>query len=196
MREGERACDQLLVATPAAARYYPRDLIQLAGMNSYHVVFDLAAAGYRAWWFSAWGLLFIAFGIFALRNPKFMPVRGKPRFRKVFLIFWTCFACAWTLGSFYSTFSEYRRLQSAYDRHDYQVVEGRVEDFHPLPWALHGVESFSVKGVTFKYATGLVTAGFNHDSGHGGPIREGLQVRVWYVGNAIIHLEVEENERP
>ena len=171
-------------------------------MTTYDVVFDLADAGYRTWWFSMPGLVFVAFGVILLRRPSLLPIKNKPRLRKVFLWCWIGFASLWTLGSFYSTFSEYRRLRNAYDQHAYQVVEGRVEDFHPLPWALHGLERFSVEGVTFEYADALVTAGFNNTSGHGGPIREGLQVLVWYVGNetpgcvgnTIIHLELAEVE--
>jgi hypothetical protein len=172
------------------------------GETTYNVVFDLADAGYRTWSFAAFGLVFVVFGILMLRDPNLLGTKNKPRFRKVFVGCWIGFASLWTLGSFYSTFSEYRRLRNAYDRHTYQVVEGRVEDFHPLPRALHGLERFSVEGVTFEYANSLVTAGFNNTSGHGGPIREGLQVLVWYVGNqtpgcvanTIIHLEVAQAE--
>jgi hypothetical protein len=54
------------------------------------------------------------------------------------------------------------------------------------------MESFCVSGVCFRYSDYVVTAGFNQTSSHGGPIRDGLPVRVTYIGNTIVKLEVVE----
>jgi len=74
-----------------------------------------------------------------------------------------------------------------------RVVEGVVENFHPMPYAGHDTERFSVAGHRFEYSDYLKTSGFNQTSSHGGPIREGLPVRITYVPgqrNVIIKLEV------
>jgi hypothetical protein len=52
------------------------------------------------------------------------------------------------------------------------------------------MEHFTVCGVPFSYSDYVVTAGFNHASSHGGPMREGLWVRIAYSGNDIGRLEV------
>jgi hypothetical protein len=100
------------------------------------------------------------------------------------------FACLWSGVMFSSTFGEYVRVRSAYRRSQFKVVEGRVADFRPMPYEGHQDECFSVQSQTFCYSDYEVTAGFNNSASHGGPIRDGLPVRVSYVGNTIVRLEV------
>lgn len=61
------------------------------------------------------------------------------------------------------------------------VVEGSVESFHPMPSGGHDTERFDVAGVHFEYSHWSVSQGFNQDVTVGGPIREGLYVRIHYV---------------
>jgi hypothetical protein len=70
------------------------------------------------------------------------------------------------------------------------VVEGRVRDFVPMPWSGHAHECFRVAETTFCYSDFEVTPGFNNARSHGGPIREGLQVRIHHVDSVIARLEV------
>jgi|SRR6266850_432233 len=76
------------------------------------------------------------------------------------------------------------------------VVEGTVENFHPMPYTGHDEETFDVKGVHFAYSDYGVTQGFNNTSSHGGPVRAGLYVRIHYayVGSSrdatIMRLEI------
>jgi hypothetical protein len=62
-----------------------------------------------------------------------------------------------------------------------RVVEGRVENFHPMPSGGHDTERFDVGDVHFEYSHWSVSQGFNQDVTVGGPIREGLYVRIRYV---------------
>ena len=73
------------------------------------------------------------------------------------------------------------------------MVEGVVKNFRPMPYEGHQDECFSVQAQTFCYSDYVVTVGFNNSASHGGPIREGLRVRVSYIGNTIIRLEVATN---
>ena len=78
------------------------------------------------------------------------------------------------------------------------VVEGAVEHFHPMPYTGHDLERFDVAGVHFEYSEYDLeeTQGFNHTSSHGGPIHEGLYVRIHYVEwrgrPTIVRLEVRD----
>ena len=66
------------------------------------------------------------------------------------------------------------------------MVEGWVENFVSIP---HKTERFSVCGASFSYSNYGVTAGFNNTNSYGGPIREGMWVRIAHVGNRIARLE-------
>ena len=76
------------------------------------------------------------------------------------------------------------------------VVEGPVEHFHPMPSGGHDSERFEVAGVHFEYSHWSVSQGFNQDVTVGGPIQEGLYVRIHYVRLAgesfgtIVRLEI------
>ena len=75
-----------------------------------------------------------------------------------------------------------------------RVVEGKVENFHPMPKSGHDAERFTVQGRSFAYSDYSVTGGFNNTSSHGGPIKNELPVRITYidgnVGRVIVKLEV------
>jgi len=82
----------------------------------------------------------------------------------------------------------------------FELSKGRVfcgrgssQNFRPMPYEGHQDECFSVQAQTFCYSDYVVTVGFNNSASHGGPIREGLRVRVSYIGNTIIRLEVATN---
>ena len=78
------------------------------------------------------------------------------------------------------------------------VVEGPIEHFHPMPASGHDSERFDVAGVHFEYSHWSVSQGFNQDVTVGGPIRNGLQVRIHYVrfgtppDHVIVRLEVRQ----
>jgi hypothetical protein len=160
--------------------------------EQYRVVFDLYQKAFE-WWFPALGLLFVSVGgvfIWLARSKNWS------RSRRLFGYFFIGFACLWSGVTFSSVFREYVSLRSAYRRSQFSVVEGRVTDFHPMPYEGHQSECFSVRSQTFCYSDYEVTAGFNNSASHGGPIREGLPVRVSYIGNTIVRLEVMSDALP
>ena len=72
------------------------------------------------------------------------------------------------------------------------TVEGVVESFTAYPSGR--AESFTVKDNSFKYSAYNITGGFNRSFARGGPIQEGLQVRLCYIGGSrgglIVKIEV------
>lgn len=82
-----------------------------------------------------------------------------------------------------------------YTRGHFETVEGTVGKFHPMPYRGHDEESFSVNGVDFSYSDFVGTSScFKQTASHGGPIRDGLRVRIAYVDNCILRLEVAPGE--
>lgn len=70
-----------------------------------------------------------------------------------------------------------------------EVVEGTVENFHPMPYEGHTQESFTIKGVEFSYSDFTLNPGFNQTKSHGGPIDAGMNLRIWHIGNEILKIE-------
>lgn len=93
-------------------------------------------------------------------------------------------------------FREYVALRSAYRHGKFSGVEGRVADFRPMPYQGHQLECFSVQRETFCYSDYGLTAGLNNSASHGGPIRNGLPVRISYSGDTIVRLEVMSDALP
>ncbi|MEM7407583.1 MAG: hypothetical protein AAF458_19985 [Pseudomonadota bacterium] len=84
------------------------------------------------------------------------------------------------------------RTVQRYVRGDFETAEGYVEDFRPMPATGHQRERFSVAGRTFAYSDFVRSDGFNQTRAHGGPIEGGLYVRVGYIGDTIVRLEIRQ----
>lgn len=100
------------------------------------------------------------------------------------------FALLWTTVAFFTTYADYSAAVTAMANHRAQMVQGAVENFCPMPASGHAMESFTVNGAKFEYSNYAVTAGFNQTASHGGPIREGLPVRIWRWHGEILRLDV------
>ena len=125
------------------------------------------------WWFPAAGLGFAAM---ALVIGRFMDAR-----RRVFTHVIAGLGVAWALGAGATVFGFHAEARAAAKSPTTSLVEGLVEDFHPAPYEGHQDESFVVNGVRFAYSDYVITGGFRQTASHGGPIRQGLRVRIRYL---------------
>jgi tetratricopeptide (TPR) repeat protein len=173
---------------------------EVAGPVNFVKVFDILDVGFRDWWFSAFGLLFVVVGVFIALFPNILARLNiayfdfQPRlgwFRRYFFL---GFGLFWTAVAFGSTFSQYQRHKSLAEEDRCRVVEGSVQNFFPMPSGGHALESFSVAGVPFSYSDFVITGGFNNTASHGGPINKDSYVRICYdpAGNVILRLEIRD----
>jgi hypothetical protein len=151
----------------------------------YNVVFDVTQSGPRYLWFPAIGLIMVVVGIPLFRQRK--TVTGSTRIIAHVML---PFALFWTAGTFIAVVAQYLSLASALRTGRCEVVEGVVTAFHPMPAAGHENEWFVVGGCRFDYSDYRLTAGFNNTSSHGGPLRQGLRVRIHHRNGAIARLEI------
>jgi hypothetical protein len=168
---------------------------------TYVTTFDVLHAGLVWWWFPMIGLLFVAVGYylgpmkgwvpridpFGIAN-RFTPEQDRARrgFGWVFFSFAVLWTALSALAIYGSDVKAILRLMSG----QYQTVEGRVDNFVPMSPDGHIKESFTVSEVRFSHSEYEFNPGFNQSSLHGGPIRQGLPVRIAYVGNIILRLQV------
>jgi hypothetical protein len=168
-------------------RWTKRSRSSRGGLIQYEVVFDASEAGYRYWWFPACGLIVLAIGtVFVICQRKNASQRHC--FRGYFI---TGFALLWTTISFIGTFSDYWQLRQALRSGNFEVIEGKVVDFVPMPrHGGGGREHFDVSGHHYEYSDFAVSASFNNSQPYGGPMRAGLNVRITDVGGKIARLEI------
>ena len=125
---------------------------------------------------------------------------GKRRFRWsrlswLFSIFFCVFGFCCALIVCGSVIDASRsKAFTAFQIGDYSIVEGVVTDFHPMPYAGHDEECFSVRTLRFCYSDYVENQGFHNAASHGGPVRNGLRVRLAYSGDIILRLEVAKGQ--
>ena len=151
----------------------------------YHLVYSVIEEGYTTWPFATAGLIFVILGALALRFSK----------RRAAAWFIFLFAVVWCIGAFIGAYVEYARLRNALRDGTAVLVEGRVVNFSPEPAVGHAPETFDVAGTHFAYqGVGGVSAAFNQSKPKGGPIRDGVQVRIWHVQGKIARLELGDRD--
>ena len=94
---------------------------------------------------------------------------------------------------------EHKEYKEKLANNDVFVVEGYVENFHPMPYEGHDTEHFEISGVHFEYSDYVITNGYHKSASHGGVVtRNGQHLKVKYVveefeeGNANIILYIAE----
>ena len=157
---------------------------------SYRIVFDIAESGYRGWTYPALGMIFVVIGVFIAAFRNRLPTRGPRWAARTFPFVFLGASLLWVSATFLSTYGEYLRLRAALRERTTSVVEGKAERFASAAQTGSAFESFCVGETCFRYSDYVVTSAFNHTHAKGGPVLEGRQVRVTYLGNAIVRLEV------
>jgi hypothetical protein len=78
----------------------------------------------------------------------------------------------------------------------FKVIEGNLENYHPMPKEGHDNESFDIGGVHFDYGDFQIKFGYSNAASLGGVIRPGNYYRITYYeepyNNAIIRIEMQE----
>jgi hypothetical protein len=159
---------------------------------TYQVVFDAAAQGYDPS-FASFGLVLLAIGVcssFGARRgiPRGTALKGQRIFPGLFI----GFALLWTTVAFLGTYLEHADAVRALETGQTTLVEGPVEHLCPATRRDCRGESFDVRGVHFQCSDHRITSGFRRTSATGGPIREGLRVRIHHAHGLILRLEIPE----
>jgi hypothetical protein len=165
-------------------------------MMNYVTIFVASDAPYRNLSFVAPGVVFMAVALMMVFRPKwfeiipfFSPSPKGPWFRPLAIAI-LLFSVIWTVGAGGTILGRDVNAKRALEAGDCETIEGRVEHFHPMPKSGHDMERFEVAGVKFEYSDYVLSAGFNNTASHGGPIYEGLPVRICHRDGAILRLEI------
>jgi hypothetical protein len=161
----------------------------------YSVAFDVGVQGYQTWRYAVTPVVFAI----AMTGIAFLPSSSLSRFGRPSPGFYRLVSglaaialLAHGVGLLTETRREYNSLSAALRAKHYAVVEGLVADFVPGGPGGHGDETFRVGGVPFRYSAATITSAFHRTKPYGGPIREGLGVRIASVNGAIARPELRE----
>lgn len=157
----------------------------------YVTVFDIANADQHIWWFAVGAVAIISL-VFLIAVSFLSMSRLRRRiFLGAMLAFDVLFG--WSLWAGYQ---EDSRLREARASGDFKIVEGKVESFDEQIDEDTKLERFSVAGISFSYDGRSITAAFHHIARNGGPVRAGAHLRISYVGDKIIKLEIDRDDIP
>jgi len=156
----------------------------------YVTVFDISKQPFE-WWWPAIGLVIFAVGIFLIKFVSRERLNAK-------IAGWimVVFGPIFTIVVYSSVNSMWSDWQRAYEGGYYSTVEGVVQDFKPMPYEGHQEECFRVQSQNFCYSDFIVQPGFRQSASHGGPIREGLPVRIAYRDGQILRLDIRADSLP
>ena len=157
----------------------------------YVTVFDASRKGLD-WTAPLFGALFVVVGLRSLTARWSTPPYNRP-FWRAFHVLFTLFGLGIATVIPVIQWTERRALVEALESGEANVAEGRVRDFVPMPWAGHAMECFTVDTTRFCYSDFILTPGFNNARSHGGPVHEGLNVRIHHVASRIARLEVAKD---
>lgn len=150
----------------------------------YQLVFDVTNTSYDKWWLGAIGLMFMVIGVLLVRQAQ--TDQESPRRTRRSGWFVILFSSIWAVLATWATYHQYATLTRAMRERTYVVAEGIVTDFKQ-----DKRESFTVAGRTYGYSSHVVTSGFSQTARQGGPIRNGLRVRIADVNGHIARLEIQ-----
>jgi hypothetical protein len=118
------------------------------------------------WWWSAFGLIFVVIGVLLIKFGSRDRNKNGELLGAAFAVdsrllgwFFIISASGWILLAFIFTYSTYREFVHAYQTGQYSVIEGVIEDFHPMPYEGHQDECFRVGKEKFCYSDYEVSQG-------------------------------------
>ena len=149
----------------------------------------------------SWFLYLLPFFIIGLIAVFVIYIHDKQSINK-FVIIPFVILILFAIGYFALNNNELANLKEIYKNNNYNIIEGIVANFDPMPYAGHKKETFEVNGIKFSYSDYVSTIGyrqvFRKTRSHGGPINEGVYVKIYYIhdkkfnDNFIIGLWIKE----
>ena len=154
---------------------------------NYHVVFDASRNGSELaiYALAPLGVLLAALIGWALKGSSDPKEVSKG---KIFLLV-AAVGFVFSLVLLVGNYSEYYRARKALQAGDYQLIEGTVKNFVPMPLSGHSTESFDIDTKSFRYGSGRGSIVFNSEWNHG-YIHDGVQARIAYKDADILRIEI------
>lgn len=163
----------------------------------YKTVFEVTDKGFDMTELMPVVFIIVGLGISWFNIKYNKSTSSKKQFTIIFGFIFSGFALVMLLLTLPSSISSHQRTKKIFEKKEYKIVEGEIENFNPMPYGGHAVESFTVGGVYFEYSDYISMDAFNNTASHGGPIKNnGQQVRLSYITvdeeNRILKIELKQ----
>lgn len=155
---------------------------------SFETVYDLREAGCRLGLLPIFGL-FLTLAAALLWRRQRSPALGRESPATQWAGYALLFFIVFTLMTFFATWAQYWTLLERMERGRAKTLEGFVREFYPAS-SVKAVERFRVRNRMFSYGRFQTQQGFHTLREDGGPIEQGVNVRILYFNNHILRLEV------
>lgn len=107
-----------------------------------------------------------------------------------------CFLVVYNVIDIASSLDMHKKIAEEYEKGNYEIIDGVVENFVPMPYEGKSKESFEINGVKFSYSDSIEICGYNNAKSHGGVIEgNGQHLKIGYIyydssyGNIIVYIE-------
>ena len=128
------------------------------------------------------GIGFLCISLLFVWNKKTNPKDSNSLFFRVIGFVVGPLGIGMAVLSMWGMIAEHFVLVDRIASEDVYVVEGYVENFHPMPREGHDHESFEINGVYFEYSDYKVMNGYNNSASHGGVVtKNGQYLKIKYV---------------
>lgn len=115
---------------------------------------------------------------------------GRRQFLKAFGSITAVLAALFFLILVLKLVPDFVAQRQAYAKGATSVVVGTIQDFQPAPILGPTNESFTVQGVPFSYNVLDASPCFHNAPAHKGPVRGGLDVRIYYKDGCIQRVDL------
>jgi hypothetical protein len=164
--------------------YFAGSKVKTMNLLHYNVIFDVTQAGFQHWSLLVWTVAVIILTIGYCWSK--LRAGWRPLGRTIPGLVFLCLFSSFFVFMSVVVLRDYFNLLSAMRHSQCQVTEGAVTQFSkPTSVSAKGGsrsgEAFFVNGKQFKYFDKSMQNGFTQR----GIIREGMQVRIYYLGNGI-----------
>ena len=163
-------------------------------MNSYVTIYDASQQSFGYW------LLALPFAGIIIIDLIAFAILWRSRCKGIKLPFvpiiltggMLLFATVVLSVLFLKPLFEWRLYNHLITAEEAPCVEGVITDFKPMPEGGHADESFIVDGRRFRYSSYDITSGFNKTVVRGGPLKEGMNVKLWYYEGVILKIQSKQ----
>lgn len=165
-------------------------------MSDFVTVFEISRQSYGVWSDTVFRLII---GIVTLISGvagfvKWWRKRSGPSPGWLFPLLAVAWSVSWLyVHNFPASFAHINGLVDAYEKKQYQVVEGEVHVLHQQAVTGHGRgDIIVVDGVRFEVNYFLATPAYRVTIAHGGVLKDGVYARIYHSNGAILRFDIRK----